>query len=167
MKFILTQIIGALGYSLMSFSFFRKNKKQILFIQIFAYIGFAIHYMLLDALTGSTCNILGLIAIILLYLFSDNKDKKKILVALLILILILIAFLSYENIYSIFPVIASLLTFSSFLLKKENKIRFIGIITSACWLVYAIIHVSYPGIIFGIIMTISTAVAYIKNRKTK
>lgn len=163
MKFILIQLIGAIGYLLMSFSFFKKKKKQILFFQIFAYIGFAIHYTLLNAPTGSACNILGLVAIILLYFFSDDKDKKELLVLLLILILILIAFLSYENIFSIFPVAASLLTFSSFLLKDENKIRFIGIITSTCWLVYALIHTSYPGIIFGIVMVISTTIAYIKN----
>ena len=44
MKFIISQILGAIGYSLLAYSFFRKKRKEILFIQIFAYIGFTTHY---------------------------------------------------------------------------------------------------------------------------
>ena len=165
MKFIIAQILGAIGYSLLAFSFFKKNKKQILYIQILAYIGFTTHYILLHAITGSACNILSFIALILIYFLSNDLKKKKILIFILIPILIIMSYLSYENIFSIFPVFACLITFYSFLKEDENKIRFIGIISASCWLVYAIIHVSYSAIIFEIITVISTTVAYIKNKK--
>lgn len=164
MKFIIAQILGAVGYSLLAFSFFKKNKKEILFIQIFAYIGFTTHYFLLDALTGTACNILGFIALILIYFFSEDKKKKKVLVLILIPILITMSFLSYENIFSLFPVVGCLLTFNSFLSKDENKIRFIGIISAVCWLIYAIIHVSYSAIVFEVITVIATIVAYLRNK---
>ena len=165
MKFIIAQILGAIGYSLLAFSYFKKNKKEILFIQILAYIGFTTHYFLLDAKSGTMCNIIGFIALILIYLLSSNEKKKKILVAILIPLLIIMSFLSYENIFSLFPVFACLITFNSFLSKDENKIRFVGIISAVCWLIYAIIHVSYSAIIFEIITVISTIIAYIKNKK--
>ena len=75
------------------------------------------------------------------------------------------SFLSYENLFSLFPVFACLLTFNSFLSKDENKIRFIGIISAACWLIYAIIHVSYSAIVFEVITVIATIVAYLKNKR--
>ena len=165
MKFIIAQILGTIGYSLLAYSYFKKSKKKILYIQIFAYIGFTTHYFLLGASTGAVCNVLGLISLILIYFVSDNEKKKKTLVLILIPLLILMSFLSYENIYSIFPVIGCLLTFCSFLSHNENKIRFIGIISAACWLIYAIIHVSYSAIIFQIVVLISTIVAYLKNKK--
>ena len=74
------------------------------------------------------------------------------------------SYLSYENIFSIFPVFACLITFISFLNKDENIIRFIGIISAVCWLVYAFIYMSYSAIIFEIIIIISTIIAYIKNK---
>ena len=165
MKFIIAQILGTIGYSLLAYSFFKKNKKQILFIQIFAYIGFTTHYILLGALTGSVCNILGFIALIFIYFFSDDIRKKKILVIILVPLLGVMTYLSYENIYSLFPVVGCLLTFISFLSKNVNKIRFVGIISTACWLIYAIIYVSYSAIIFEVIILIAAVIAYIKNKK--
>ena len=38
MKDIIIQAIGAVGYSLLALSYFKKVKKQILLMQIFAYI---------------------------------------------------------------------------------------------------------------------------------
>ena len=165
MKFIITQIIGAIAYSLLAYSFFKEKKKQILFVQIFAYIGFTIHYMLLGAITGSICNILGFFTLILIYKFGDNEEKKKILILVLIPLLIAMTFLSYENIYSILPVFACLITFNSFLSKEVNRIRIIGIISAICWLIYAIIYVSYSAIIFEVVTVFSVTVAYIENKK--
>jgi hypothetical protein len=165
MKFIISQILGAIGYSLLAYSFFKKKKKQILFIQIFAYIGFTTHYVLLGAVTGTVCNILGFIALIFIYFLSGDENKKKILVLILLPLLVAMSFFSYENIFSIFPVVACLLTFNSFMSKDENKIRFIGIISAVCWLIYAIIYVSYSAIIFEVVTVFSTIVAYIENKK--
>ena len=165
MKFIISQILGAVGYSLLAYSFFKKKKKEILYIQIMAYIGFTTRYALLGALTGTICNVIGFIALILIYFLSDDEEKKKTLVLILIPLLVVMAFLSYENIFSLFPVVACLITFNSFLSKDENKIRFIGIISAALWLIYAIIYKSYSAIIFEVITVISTTIAYIKNRK--
>ncbi len=165
MIYIISQILGAVGYSLLAFSYFKKRKREILFIQILSYIGFTTHYILLKATTGIACNIIGFVALILIYFFSKDQKKKKILVLILIPLLIVMSYLSYENIFSLFPVLASLLTFNSFLSKDENKIRFIGIISAICWLIYAIIHKSYSAIIFEVITVIVTTLAYIKNKK--
>ena len=51
--------------------------------------------------------------------------------------------------------------------KYENKIRFIGIISAVCWLIYAIIHVSYSAIIFEVLTVIATIAAYVKNKRVK
>lgn len=163
------QLIGGIGYFLLAISYFSKNKKDILIIQIFAYIGFTIHYYLLDAITGSMCNFIGLIIFLIMYAFSNNKNKnkEKILIMITIPALVIISALTYQDIFSIFPIIASIISTISFLSNDENKIRFIGIISAICWFIYAIVSKSYAAIIFEIIIISSTIIAFLKNKKTK
>lgn len=163
-KFIITQLIGLIGYSTLGYSYFRKNKNEILLIQIFSYIMFILHYQLLGAITGSVCNLLGLISFVLIYLFDKFKKNKKILVSILIPILLIITLITFENAYSIFPIIASVLVIISFLTDSEEVIRKIGIVAAICWLIYAIVYKSYVAIVFEVITLIVVVIAYFKRR---
>ncbi len=166
--FLLTQGIGAIGYTLLSVSYYKKNKKEILFIQIFSYIFFTIHYYMLSGKTGALCNFLGLIAFIIIYLFDKFKVKNKtILTILLIPFLINISLITYENIFSIFPIIASCVVIISFLSNNENFIRGIGLIAAVCWLIYAVVYKSYVAIVFEVITLIATIVAFVKYIRIK
>ena len=164
MSKLLIQFIGGIGYFLLALSYFKEKKSSILFMQIFAYIFFSIHYYLLNAITGTMCNILGLIVITVIYLVeTKQKNKqKKILVIGMIPILMIISLLTYENIYSLFPIIALICSLVSFLADNENTIRGIGIISAIGWLIYAIIYKSYVAIIFEVLTVLSTTIAFIK-----
>ena len=164
-KFLITQFIGLIGYSALGYSYFRKEKKEILLIQIFAYIMFILHYQFLGAITGSVCNLLGLISFLIIYLFDIYKKNKKILIGVLLPILIIIALITFENIYSIFPIIGSVFAIISFISDDENFIRQIGIFAAICWLIYAIVYKSYVAIVFEVITLIVVVIAYFKRRK--
>lgn len=164
-KFIITQFIGFLGYSTLAFSYFKKKKKDILLMQIFAYIMFILHYQFLGAITGSVCNLLGLLSFLIIYLFDMFKKNKKVLICILIPILIVISFLTFENIYSIFPIVGIVLAVFSFVTNSEDLIRRVGIIGAICWLIYAIVYKSYVAIVFEVITLIAVVVAYLKRRK--
>jgi hypothetical protein len=169
MNQFLTQFIGIIGYILLAYSFFKKDKKGILFIQIFAYIALSIHYYFLNGLTGTYCNIISLVLIFIIYFFEKKKSKHKkiILISCTIPVLILITVLSYENIFSIFPIIASIITLTTFLSDSVNKIKFVGILSAICWLIYAIVYKSYSGMVLEILLCIVTVVAFIQNKKIK
>ena len=165
MEFFIIQFIGLIGYSTLAFSYFKNTKKNILLIQILSYFMFIIHYYLLDAKTGAICNLLGLIAFIVIYLFDKFKLKnKKLLSLILIPLLVIISLITYENILSIFPIIASVIAIISFLSDSENLIRKIGIVAAICWLIYAIVYKSYVAIIFEVITLTSVVIAFIKKK---
>ena len=164
MNNILIQIIGGIGYFLLALSFYKKEKKEILLMQVIAYIFFTIHYYLLNAITGTICNILGLISLVIIYYLSIKNKKKDRIVLVMIPILLGISILTYQNIYSIFPIISIIISLLSFINDDENIIRFIGIISAIGWLIYAIVYHSYVAIAFEIFTIISTVIAYIKNR---
>jgi hypothetical protein len=166
-NFILIQLIGAIGYTLLSISFYRKEKRQILFMQIIANIFFTIHYFLLSGITGAVSNVVGLTTYTFIY-FLDKKKMgiQKNIVALIMTIILFIAVMfTYENIYSILPFLAFFMTITSFLNGNENRIRFVGIFVAICWLIYAVVYVSYAAIVFETITLIATAFSLIKNHK--
>ncbi|MBR3003025.1 MAG: YgjV family protein [Clostridia bacterium] len=168
MDFILIQLIGGIGYAILSASYYKKEKKEILFMQIIAYIMFTIHYYLLSGITGAICNLIGLFALITIYLFEKYKWKKLNVIAFIfILLLMIINIISFQNVYSIFPLIASVIVIISFLMSDENYIRGIGLISAVCWLIYAIAYNSYISIIFEIVTLIGVIIAFSKNIPNK
>ena len=164
MSFLGVQLIGALGYSILSFSYFKKEKLQILFLQMISYVFFTIHYYLLSGITGAMCNLLGLIALLFIYIFEKyNIGNKKILLFIIIPLLFVITFITYDNIFSIFPMISSIVVILSFFTTNEDIIRFIGIIAAICWLIYAIVYHSFVAVAFEVITLLSVTVAFFKN----
>ena len=83
-------------------------------------------------------------------------------------VLMLVAnIVTFQNIFSIFPMVASVIAIVSFLRKSENDIRGIGILVAICWLIYAIVYKSYISIIFEAITLIDVVIAFLKNLKNK
>ncbi len=165
------QLIGGIGYLLLALSYFKKDKKDILFMQILSYIAFTVHYYLLSGITGSLCNLTGLFAFIVIFIFEkcnmdgSHEHEKKYLLYLVLPFIIVVPLISYENIFSIFPVLASISVIISFLFKDENKIRTIGLFSAVCWLIYAIVYKSYVAIVFEVITLIFVLIALIKSLK--
>ena len=168
MNFILIQIIGGIGYATLAASYYKKEKNKILFMQIIAYIMFTIHYYLLSGITGAICNLVGLFALIIIYIYEKYKwENKNIIAFIFILILTIINIATFQNIYSIFPMIASVIVIISFLMNDEDYIRGIGLISAVCWLIYAIAYHSYIAIIFEIVTLIGVLIAFAKNISSK
>lgn len=166
MKEIITQLIGAIAYILLGISYYKKEKLQILYIQIFSYIAFSIHYFLLSGMTGAVCNIIGMIMLIIIYVYEQKKGKnKKILITIMIPVLILIALLSWQNFYSIFPILSSTISLISFLSKNTNDIRAMGVVSNLSWTIYGIILRSKITIICETIILIVSIIAFLKNDK--
>ena len=167
-KMLLIQAIGAIGYTIIAISYFKKEKKQILFMQIISYIFFTIHYYLLDGVTGAICNIIGLFALITIYLFDKYKLKNKFWVSMIfVLVLLVINIISFQNFFSIFPMVASIIVILSFLENSENLIRGIGVVSAVCWLIYAIAYKSYISIAFEVITLGNVCGALLKNINQK
>ncbi|MBR3255599.1 MAG: YgjV family protein [Clostridia bacterium] len=168
MNFIITQIIGGIGYSLLALSYFKKEKKQILFMQIVAYISFTIHYYMLSGMTGAICNLIGLVALIIIYLFDKYKVKnKKLLIIGMIPFVVAIALITFKDVFSFFPIIASVIVILSFISDNERIIRIIGVISALCWLLYAVVYKSYVAIAFEVITVWFVLVALLKNDGVK
>lgn len=162
----LIQLVGAIGYTFLALSYYKKEKSKILFMQIIAYLLFTLHYFALSGITGAICNFIGLFAVITIYLFDKyNWNGKKIAAFILIFAQLIANIMTFQNIFSIFPLIASIIVIISFIGNDEDAIRKIGIIAAVCWLIYAIECNSYVTIVFEVVTLTGVVVALIKNSK--
>lgn len=165
---LLVQGIGAIGYSTLAFSYYKEKKEQILFMQIIAYVFFTIHYYLLNGITGAICNLIGLVALISIYIFEKYKLGNKLFISLAcILAIFIINIITFQNFFSIFPIIASIIVIISFLDNNEKNIRIIGVMAAVCWLIYAIAYKSYVSIVFEVLTLVGVLIALLKNNNNK
>ena len=134
---------------------------------IIAYILFAIHYYLLSGVSGTICNVLGLLSLLSIYIMEKNNWKNKNVITFLFIVLIFgINIVIFQNIFSIFPMVASIIAIISFMMDKEKTIRGLGLISAVCWLIYAIAYKSYISILFEVFAVIGTLIAFVKNTET-
>lgn len=163
---LLVQGIGAIGYGTLALSYYKEKKEQILFIQIIAYIFFTIHYYLLNGITGAICNLIGLVALIVIYVFEKYNLGNKLFISITcMLVVFIINIITFQNFFSIFPMIASIIVIISFLDNNEKNIRIIGVISTVCWMIYAIAYKSYISIVFEVLTLVGVLIALLKNNK--
>jgi len=149
--YFISQIFTILGIILLGSSYLCKNKREILILSLLSSICYGSHNFLLGAITGFAMNIVTIILNLWLYINEKNKKQtsSKLLFSIC-LITIILGSISYQNIFSLLPIIASLL-FTYSIWQNNNKVyRWIGLLTSILWLSYN----TYLNSIFGIITEI-------------
>ena len=168
------QMVGVLGYFFLSNSYFNKDKNKLLIVQIIANIFLAIHYYCLAGIAGSICNIICLFADIVIYIADEKKVRRKDILALVLIILAAIIFGTTLKITNttftykeVFPILATTLIIASLVSDNKNVIRIIGLIAAICWLTYGILFQSYAGIVFEVIIIVSTIASYIREKCQK
>ena len=159
------QLIGILGFCIVVLSFYKKETTTILMYQITSNFVYAVHYFLLGGLSGAFCCFIGMIRNVTLI----KCDNKKIILPIFITIYSLITIIFYENIYSLLPMMANL-SYLIVMTYKNKKILLKGaLVSSTCWILYAIFVGSYVSIVTeSILLTSNTIqlIRIIKNNKS-
>ena len=163
---IIIQIIGFVAYAILAISYFCKKKSQILIWNIVASLILALHFFLLEGLSGALCNLIGAAAMAAIYFYEKRGGKnKKLLIGLMFPVGIAIAFLSWQGILSLVPIAASMVLISGFIFKKPQQVRITGVIGGLLWLIYSIFVGSIAGVACEIVVTTATAIALFVNQE--
>lgn len=119
--------------------------------------------MFLQAYTGCITIIISIIRNIIA-LKKKNKNENIIL-AIFIILYIVMGIITYNSIFSILPIIASIIYVIGIWNGNENIIRKTGLINMYLWLIYSISTFTVAGAIQNIILIISTHIAIRNNRE--
>ena len=138
--------------------------------QIAAIILFIIQLLLVGAITGGVLDIISLIRTLI---FANNHKKwasSPIWLGVFIVAMIGVGGLTWQNAWSILPIIGSILSTVAQWMKETKRIRMISLLVGPCWLVYNLIHGAYSGAlneVFAITSIIIGMIRYDIKKKDK
>ena len=151
----LAQAIGILATVFVILSFNQKIDNRLKTYLIIGNLFFAVHFCMLGAFAGMFVNILNAFRVG----FSIKFHKSTNMMLVFMGAYLLTAYLIYEELFDLLPILSALLgTFSMFKL-SGIKMRLLGLVGSSAWLTYGIIYQSIGGIITEtsvIILNLST-----------
>lgn len=110
MKYIIAQAIGLIAFIISLIAYHRKKKKDIL-VNMLLSNGFnLVHYFLLNAYSGCVTKILGIIRDGFIIIKEKYKFlSKKIFLLIFIVIYLIVGIMTYNGIFSLFPLVAALI----------------------------------------------------------
>lgn len=164
---IAAQIVGAFGilFSLLSFQFVKR--KYILLSQMTASLLFSLQLFMVGAVTGGC---LDMISFVRSLIFLNNQKKwasSKLWLVGFIMVMIATGILTWENAWSILPIIGSVLSTVALWMKEGKHIRMISLLVGPCWLVYNIINGAYTGAFNELLAMTSIVIGLIRCDRVK
>lgn len=138
-NYLISQGLVILATIFISVTYFEKNRKNILILFISYSVLYGIHYLLLSALTGFFMNMVSIGRNIIFYRHEKKKQENSIyFLIILFIIIILFGVFSYNDMFSIISMSASLLSTYSIWQRNIKVYRVLAIIVSICFIIYAI-----------------------------
>ena len=138
-NYLISQGLVILATIFISVTYFEKNRKNILILFISYSVLYGIHYLLLSALTGFFMNMVSIGRNIIFYRHEKKKQENSIyFLIILFIIIILFGVFSYNDMFSIISMSASLISTYSVWQRNIKVYRILAIIVSICFIIYAI-----------------------------
>ncbi len=160
--YILSQLFVIVSYLFLINTYqVKKNKNMILILNIAACTFSALGFLFLKAYIGCA---MSLIAILRNILFVNKKINKIDSLLLVFILITLLSLYTYENVFSLLPVAATILYTISVYQDNNKLYKIIGIPTEICWLSYHIYINSLFGIILESILFISVIIGIIRKK---
>ncbi|HZK21675.1 MAG TPA: YgjV family protein [Oscillospiraceae bacterium] len=159
---VVAQIVGFAGAFTYFLVFQMKKRSSILAINVLAGMIFVVHFSMIGALTGAAMNVVCALRCIVYYYSDKAWAKSKAWLAIFVGISIVLGVFTWGDIYSIFPLMAMVITSISFWLKKERNIRLLTLPTQPFWMIYNIHNNSISGLLTDVVIFSSILIAIIR-----
>ena len=151
---IFTQILGFVGLGLILLSFQFPRQKTVIRVQLYSSLVFAVHYLLLGAVTGALLNLIGICRA---FVFSSREHgwaQKKWWLPLFCISYCIVYVLMFtlwgmeasprNLLLELLPVIGSLATTIGFHLDNVTM-RKLALVNGGTWVIYALLCGSIGG----------------------
>ena len=169
LMYIFSQIFVVISYVLLSTTYSLKNRNSILVFNMFSILFNCLSYAFLSAWLGFFMMVIAIIRNIV-FVFQNKGDKQDITTSdwitlgVLYLISIIFAVISFDGIWSLLSVAATMLYTFSVWQKSTKVYKFIGIPVSLLWIFYNIYVKSLFGIVCELVVLICVSINLLKNK---
>lgn len=164
---ILSQVLGFIAFIISLLAFHKNRKEKILGNMILSNLFDLIHYLLLGAYSGCITKLLAMCRNV----FVIFKDKNKALSSNIFLYIFILTYtisgiLTFENVWSILPIISAIIYAVAIWKGNELTLKKAACFGYFLWLIYNILVLSISGILSNIVSICSLFIA-IKNNSKK
>ena len=166
--YIISQVFGFISFLINLIAYHRNKKKKIFKTMVLANIFDILHYMFLKAYSGCGAKILALIRNLIIIIKEKNKKiNNNIVLGLLFIAYVSLGILTYNNIFSLLPIIAAIVYLYIVWNGDELKIKKVAFYCYFLWLIYNICVFSISGVVSNCVSIVSTYIAYRSEKKLK
>ena len=166
--YIISQIVGFIAFVISLIAYHRKEKKKIFQTMTIANVLDIIHYLLLGAYSGCFTKVIALIRNEIVILKEKNKKLgSRVVLIILVIVYIIAGILTYENIYSILPIMAAVIYLFFVWDGDELKVKKVAFYCYFLWLAYNICVFSIAGIVSNCVAIVSTFIAMVNESRKK
>lgn len=159
---IIAEIIGVIGIVCSLLSFQCEQRKKVMLFQVTASFMFTTQLFLVGAMTGACLDLINFVRSLI---FSIDKKwaRSKWWLVLFMAILVGSGIATWKDVYSILPIIGSLLSTVALWMKTSKKIRLISFFSGPCWLVYNMVNGAYSAAINEVIAMTSILIGMLRH----
>lgn len=166
MLFILAQICGLIILILTVISVQFKTKEKIVMCFVFANVVAAVQYFLLSAFTGAVISVINAIRCIVFYYYKKKEMKPSLIILVIFeLIAIISGIFTWQNIWSLIPIIVTVVYTYGLWQDNVTVIRITTGIAGFGWAIYNIIVMAYVGAVQEISQLGSSVIAIVRNKE--
>lgn len=170
--YIISQIFTIIMYVLLAITYYAKDRKKVLILNILGLISNIIAYSFLNAWTGLTMNIVALVRNVIFVLDEKKNGTRKsitradiIILTILYMISVVFAVFTYDGFFSLFSVFATMLYTYSIWQKNTKIYKLLGIPTGILWMLYNTYIMSIFGVVLESIVLICSIIGYVLEIK--
>lgn len=165
---LLGQLIGVVAMVLCFMIYQQKERRQIIFVKMLADIAFMLHYLLLGAFSGAAICVTSITRAIVFLNPEKKWANKRVWVPIFFVMSLVMAGLVWKDGFSVFPLIASIVSIISFSQNKPKITRILAFPVAISLLIYDLHIVSLAGIINESASIVSTTIGILRfDRKSK
>lgn len=165
--YIISQIFAFLATTFSLIAVQKRKKVQLLKYDTFASTCATLHYLFLGAWSGAASKTITTIRNIIATNKASKNKTSKIIPAIFVILYIISGIISFQNIFSILPILASCIYAVAIYTVDVSKIRKFALLGSCLWLLYDICVFSIVGIIAECIFIADDLTAIYRFRKKK
>lgn len=164
------QVIGVIALIAAFISFQQTKRKKFLFFQIIASLSYALHYLLLNALSGVATGLISISKNLIFYKYEKQNKKINVFIFITLQILVIICgIITYNGLISLLPILTTLISTYGSWQKDLKKTYTFVMFNSILWVIYNFFVGGYVLIINSVIELIGGIIGFVKvsNKRKK
>ncbi len=156
--YIAAQILVFISIALLVYSSVRKlGRKTVVLFNVLINFFWGIHYLLLEAYSGAACAAICTVMITVFYFKGKTKFLSSYALPIVFsVVFIAFGLLTYQNIFSIIPIVGNVIMTFAFFSDTEIEIK-------TCFVIIAALLTAYNGIIGSLLGCLGQVLSLVSN----